>query len=443
MHKIFISGLLFIITLSVIAQEIPGLKNQPRLIDVGDAWARNSVNAVAYRHNALTSYKNTQYIAFYDSEQRVVLGKRKTGFLKWDLHVTQYKGNAKDAHNAISIAVDGDGFLHVSWDHHNNPLRYCRSLKPGSLELSDKMPMTGIRENKVTYPEFYTLPNGNIVFLYRDGGSGNGNLMMNYYDHKKRKWSQVQDGWVNGEGERNAYWQMAIDGKGTIHLVWVWRETGDVETNHDICYARSRDGGVTWEKSTGEKYQGDITAASAEYLYKIPQKSELINPPTITADEKGRVYIATYWREASSAVPQYRLIYYDGSRWAQQQITGRKTPFSLSGSGTKRIPIARPQLMVNAKGGKQRLLLIYRDEERGSKATAAVNDDITSASWRIEDLTSETLGQWEPNYDAELWKSKGILNLFVLRVEQPDAEGLAAFPPQRLRVLEWKPDWNR
>ncbi len=61
-----------------------------------------------------------------------------------------------------------------NWEIKRTPFK--GSVKPGSLELSSKMPMTGKNEGRLTYPEFYRLPNGNLLFLYRDGSSGNGNL---------------------------------------------------------------------------------------------------------------------------------------------------------------------------------------------------------------------------------------------------------------------------
>ena len=100
---------------------------------------------------------------------------------------------------------------------------------------------------------------------------------MNRYDLNTGKWSRVHDVLIDGEGQRSAYWQLCTDKAGTIHLSWVWRETWGVETNHDMCYARSRDGGKTWEKSNGERYELPITAANAEYAWRIPQNSELIN----------------------------------------------------------------------------------------------------------------------------------------------------------------------
>jgi hypothetical protein len=430
MHKI-LAAFLLTISGTTIAQNV-------RISTAGKGWAANSVNAVIFRHNSLTSYKNTQYIAYYDSAQRLVIGKRKLGSAKWQLQTTPYSGKATDAHNTISIITDGEGYLHVSWDHHNNELRYARSVKPGSLQLTGKLSMTGQKESKVTYPEFYRLPNGNLLFLYRDGGSGNGNLMLNHYDTKTKQWTQLQDGWINGEAQRSPYWQMAIDKAGTIHVSWVWRESPDVASNHDLGYARSKDGGRTWEKSTGQKYVLPITAANAEYACYIPQKSELINSTSMSTDDAGHPYIATYWRDTSNNIPQYRMVYNDGQRWITQQVSNRTTPFSLSGAGTKRIPISRPQIVVRNVNGAVQAILIYRDIERNEKVSIAFCNDINQRKWEVKDLTDTSVGLWEPSYDKQIWQSKGELHLFVERVEQGDAETTRTIAPQPVQVIEYK-----
>ncbi|WP_205512177.1 BNR repeat-containing protein [Longitalea arenae] len=430
MYKLF-TALLLIGSAATIAQ------TKVRITTAGKGWAANSVNAVIFRHNSLTSFNNTQYIAYYDSAQRLVIGQRAIGSSRWTLQTSPYTGKATDAHNTISIIADGEGYLHVSWDHHNNELRYARSVRAGSLELTNKLPMTGSKETKVTYPEFYRLPNGNLLFLYRDGGSGNGNLMLNHYDTKTKKWTQLQDGWINGEGQRSPYWQMAIDKAGTIHISWVWRESPDVASNHDMMYARSKDGGRSWEKSTGEKYALPITAATAEYACRIPQHSELINSTSMSTDDAGHPYIASYWRDSTSTIPQYRLVYHDGQQWRTQQISQRRTPFSLSGGGTKRIPISRPQILVASKKGLVQGLLVYRDIERKEKASVAYCADITKGQWQVKDLTTFPVGLWEPSYDKEIWQKRQVLHLFIERVEQGDGETTRAIPPQPVQVLEW------
>lgn len=407
-----------------------GINDSNREVPVG--WANNSVNTVVFRKNSLVTYGNTQITAYYNPEGYMCLAKRTTGSSLWDIKQTPFTGNVRDAHNAISIMIDGDGYLHVAWDHHGNQLRYTKSQQPLSLELEEKQSMDEIRENKVTYPEFYKINDGNLIFVYRDGSSGKGNLVIKKYITKDRKWLTLHENLVDGEEQRNAYWQACTDTKGTIHLSWVWRESPNVESNHDMCYARSKDGGLTWENSQGKKYTLPITAKTAEYAVKIPQNSELINQTSMTADEGGNPYIATYYRESDSQVPQYHVIYWKNGKWSDLNLGFRKTPFSLKGAGTKRIPISRPQILV----GNNELYLLFRDEERGKRASMAVCRDPVKNRWTVDDLTSYSLGEWEPTYDTELWKEKKVLNLFCQRVEQTDSEGISDIKPQPVEVLE-------
>lgn len=412
-----------------------------KLVPVAKGYSKTSVNTTVFRTNSLVTQGQEQYISFYDPEGYMTIGKRNINDENWEFKRSQYKGNVADAHNGISMMIDGDGYLHVSFDHHGHPLNYCKGIAPGSLELSEKLPMTGTNETNVTYPEFYRLENGDLLFVYRDGESGRGNLVMNRYRTATRKWERIQDVLIDGENQRNAYWQLYVDNQGTIHLSWVWRESWLVETNHDLCYARSKDGGVTWEKSDGTVYTLPIRVSNAEYAWKIPQNSELINQTSMTADRKGNPYIATYWRDADSRVPQYRLVWFDGKKWQQKQVSDRTTAFSLSGGGTKAIPIARPRLVIREKAGEgdtgaKNAYYIFRDEERGSKVSMAYTDDILNGKWVYTDLTSFTVDAWEPSHDTEIWKQQQKLHLFVLHTGQGDGEKATDLAPQQVYVLE-------
>lgn len=393
-----------------------------RLVKAGDAYSRTSVNTAVFRGSSVISHGDSQYISYYDKDGYVVLGKRDISDKEWQLLRTQYKGKISDAHNVISIGVDGDGFLHVSFDHHGNRLRYARSVAPGSLILGEMSPMLGgDDENDVTYPEFYSMPGGDLIFAYRSGRSGQGNLVLNRYSVKKKEWSRLHDVLIDGEGKRNAYWQMYVDPAGIMHLSWVWRETWLVETNHDLCYARSRDGGKTWERSDGSKYSLPITMDSAEVAWEIPQNSELINQTSMTADSSGRPYIATYWRDSDSNVPQYRLVWHDGKVWNMNSVGSRTQPFSLSGGGTKMIPIARPRIACD---GRQ-AYYIFRDSERGSRVSVAYTPEIGKTEWDIADLTDFSVDAWEPSFDTNLWNRQRKLHIYVQTSHQGDGERIA------------------
>jgi hypothetical protein len=415
-----------------------GLAAKNKLVPVADAWAGNSVNAVVFRKNSLVTYKKTQFIGFYNTAGKLVLGKRKLGSVHWEVKETAFRGNIQDAHNTISIMVDGDGYLHVSWDHHGNALNYARSVAPLSLQLTDKIPMTGSQETNVTYPEFYKLPTGDLIFIYRDGRSGKGNLAMNRYDLKTKTWTQLHANLIDGEGKQNAYWQACVDKSGTIHVSWVWRSSPDVASNHDMCYARSTDGGKTWEKSTGEKYTLPINGTTAEYACRIPQNSELINQTSMTTDDAGNPFIASYWRSGNSDIPQYHLIYKANQTWNDVSSGFRNTAFTLGGTGTKRIPISRPQILVSGRGATASVRLLFRDSERAEKVSLAICKNVSQDNWEIVDLTDSGVGAWEPSYDTELWKNKKRLNIYVQKVEQVDAEGVAQTHAETVYVLETK-----
>lgn len=430
MMKNYISFLLLLLLLPVgLMAKVRDGQLPTRQIPVGYGYGATSVNNTVFRNSSLCTLGDEQYISYYDSLGYVVLGKRKLGDETFQLSRTQYKGKVSDAHNVISIMADGDGYLHVSFDHHGNALRYCRSVAPHSLELGPLEPMISpdmehlTRDEKdVTYPEFYRLAWGDLLFAYRSGASGRGNLVLNKYNVRTREWSRVQDILIDGENQRNAYWQLYVDAAGTIHVSWVWRETWMVETNHDLCYACSHDGGVTWEHADGTPYSLPITAANAEYAWRIPQESELINQTSMSADAKGHPYIATYWRDVDSDVPQYRMVWYDGKRWQQQQVSSRTTPFSLKGGGTKMIPISRPRMAVDGK----RCYYLFRDEERGSKVSLFYTANLKKGKWQVMDLTDYPVHAWEPTIDTELWKQSRRLDVFVQDCYQGDGERTVA-----------------
>ncbi len=406
--------------------------SQGRLVPVGLGYSSTSVNTAIFRTNAIVTADSTQYIAYYDGEGYVTLGKRTLGSDHWDLQRTSYRGHVEDGHNVISLAIDGDGYLHVAFDHHGSALHYCRGVAPGALELSPLQPMVGVDEGDVTYPEFYRLPSGDLLFVYRSGSSGDGNMVMNYYDSATQQWSRRQSCLLSGEQQRNAYWQMYVDRRGVVYLSWCWRETWLVETNHDLCFAVSYDAGQTWQTSYGERYALPITASTAEYAWHIPQGSELMNQTSMCADEQGRVYIATYWCTDDSGIPQYRLVWHDGHTWQMTPVSQRQTPFSLAGGGTKRVPIARPRVLAQGDA----VWLITRDSEYDDVVMTYHTNALSRGTWDVECLTTFPVDAWEPMVDLPLWLDTGAIHLFVERTRQGDGEVIIPAEPEMVYVLE-------
>ena len=72
----------------------------------------------------------------------------------------------------------------------------------------------GSNEDKVTYPQFFNLPDGRLLFLYRDGSSGNGNLTINRNDPATQAWQRLHDVLIDGQNQRSVYWQATVDAEG-------------------------------------------------------------------------------------------------------------------------------------------------------------------------------------------------------------------------------------
>ena len=167
--------------------------------------------------------------------------------------------------------------------------------------------------------------------------------------------------------------------------------------------------------------------------YQLIQSSELINQTSMGADGDGRPYIATYWKEQGDSIPQYRLVWLDTEgEWRHCLVSDRVTPFSLSGGGTKMIPMARPRVLVDGR----KAYFLFRDVERGSRVSMASTDDIESGEWQVSDLTDFSVDAWEPSIDTELWNFKRKINIYVQAAHQGDGEKTVDSEPTDVYILE-------
>lgn len=403
------------------------------LIPVAEVFAANQVNATVFRQSAVLSWGDRQYVAYYDPEGEVVLACRPRAAATWTFSRLGCRGSTRDAHNGISFGIGPDGRLHISYDHHGRPLRYRMGVAPGGMRFGPEVAMTGLREERVTYPQFVGSPDGRFYFFYRDGSSGNGDLCVNVYDARgEGSWRPLQHPLVSGEGRANPYWwRPGVGPDGALHLAWCWRRTGDARTNRDVCYAVSRDGGETWRRTDGSAYRLPITAEQAEVGDPVPEGQNLINQCSSCVDGLGRPHLVHY-RNDAQGIPQVYHVHFDGARWRAAAVTDRVQPFSLAGGGTLRPPLSRPDVAVAASGTAY---VIYRDETAGGRVRVSWADGPGYDRWSHQDLTDFPVGAWEPSYDQVAWREHGALEIWVHPCDQGDHEVTTATGPQQAYVL--------
>ncbi|MCP4260635.1 MAG: hypothetical protein GY774_24380 [Planctomycetes bacterium] len=324
-----------------------------RKIPVAKGLASHPVNG----GHCLISDGDYQYIAFYDGEHQLNIGKRKLNETKWDLAKVQERVGW-DTHNKILLFQDREGHLHITGNMHCAPLRYYRTKKPGDIHTFEGIhKWTGDYENRVTYPTLLKLRDGSVYIMYRHGGSGNGMRILVQYNEETQQWTKAVPIFTNGRDRNptcNAYPFRGIieDKKGIWHIAWCWRETPDVITNFDICYAKSLDRGFSWKGWDGRDLELSITPENAHIVEPIKQNKGLINSGSLVVDSEGRPYIG-YTRFDKNGHNQIYIATPIDDNWNIIQLTDWKHRFYFSGRGsipqyppTPRVSITKDQKIL-------------------------------------------------------------------------------------------------
>lgn len=304
----------------------------PRVLDalpVAEVWSGHPVEF------ALVTAGEMQFVAYYDTQRRMTVASRALAEDVW--HTTTLPSSVGwDSHNSIAMAVDRDGYVHVSGNMHNVPLVYFRSEEPWSgRSFANLGRMTGANEGSCTYPEFFIGPGGDLVFAYRDGGSGNGNHIFNRYRLAERSWQRLLDTpLTDGESARNAYPVGPIQGPdGAWHLVWVWRDTPDAATNHDLSYARTRDL-ITWETGAGRPLELPVTLQESDIVDPVPAGGGTINNNTkVGFDGEGRPVVAYHKFDEAGNTQLYNARLVDGA-WVVHRTSDWDYRWDFGGQGT-------------------------------------------------------------------------------------------------------------
>lgn len=276
-----------------------------------------------------------QFVAYYDSTRAMVVAHRLLDQRVWDKEVLP-EVTGWDSHNYISMALDSKGHLHVSGNMHVDSLVYFQGTAPYDIHrLERRRNLIGDLENRVTYPKFFADPKGDLIFTYRDGGSGNGNQVYNRYNPASGKWSRLLDQpLLDGKGERNAYIHGPILGPdGYYHLIWVWRETPDAETNHDLSYTRSKDL-VNWEKSDGSPQILPITLENGEIVAPVPVEQGMINGNTHIGFDVNDQLVISYHRFDENGNTQIYNARKEGGKWVQHKATDWQFRWDFRGRGS-------------------------------------------------------------------------------------------------------------
>ena len=312
-----------------------------RILALDSVWSGHPVGF------CLLTQDDRQYIAYYNASRNMVVGQRKLTddhfslYVMPETHRETHNGTSTvlgwDSHNYITIGIDRENFIHVSGNVHAHPLTYFRSTVAGDIStLVQHYSMTGEEEDRTTYPKFLKSREGDLIYTYRDGGSGNGNQIYNIYDCQNKTWSRLLDTpLTDGQGQMNAYISSPQLGKDDwYHTYWVWRDTPDCSTNHDLSYIKSPDL-INWYNAFGTPVELPATIYQKSAIVDpIPPKGGIINLAAKLVLDQDNNPAFVYHKYDSAGNLQLYTARKNHRQWEYKQITDWDYRWEFKGRGS-------------------------------------------------------------------------------------------------------------
>ncbi|MFM9847688.1 MAG: BNR repeat-containing protein [Hyphomicrobiaceae bacterium] len=276
------------------------------------------------------------YIAYYDAGRRMTVASvdpKACTVLQKKALPSVFAG--WDSHNEIVVASDSLGGLHIVGNMHASKLVYFRG-RPSShgLQIVPGQ-MTGIAEERVTYPRFLTLADRRLAFLYRSGVSGDGDWQINVLSGNV--WSKISRGPILGSnynGKRVSAYpsELVKSADGFLHLAIVWRYTSDVASNFRASYAKTRDF-LSWFDASGHAIALPISPSNADTIDDPGQLHGLVNNARISLGPSGQPVVA-FTKFNSKGLSAVFLARHDTKRWHISEIANALKPNAIKGGGS-------------------------------------------------------------------------------------------------------------
>ncbi|MCL6453547.1 MAG: glycoside hydrolase [Alicyclobacillus sp.] len=257
------------------------------------AWAIASAGTTVYLLTLAVNVNVAAYIEASLFDATTVSGNVSSG---------NYISSENGDFGGVSLAIDGQGYLHAVWKADNNAspnvsnLRYAKGTISGStVTWSTPTQITTQTTSGIDYPCLF-IANGNpcIVFRYGKGSIG-------FATWNGTSWV-VNNQAIYSSSDSQSDPCAAVDNNGNIHVVWEGMNSSS-GGNWCLYYSVSSDGGSTWASPT-VVLQGS-SSPSASY-----------GNPTITISPTGDLYVFLEAETTQySGVMNIGLVKRTGSSW--------------------------------------------------------------------------------------------------------------------------------
>lgn len=371
----------------------------------------------------IATYKGNIYVSYVNDKLEVVVAKSPDHGKTWSKNII-HTGSWNDAHNISSLGIDSQGFIHVAYDMHDNPLKYAVSKKPEDITSFQFLhKMTGQQEEVVTYPHFYLSPSNDLWFLYREVGQNGGNLCLKKYNSEKQIWKDEFCPLIQGMEQNPPTYpyecNLTWDHLGNMHFFWNHRLiSGGGKMNFRVSYAKYNEALNRWEKASGDQISFPITPESGDVADDVPINSGLSNTNSDAIDSLNRPHVV-YLKDVSQDqdISEVFHTYFNGKKWVVNQVTH----LHIKKNG-RLWSLGRPQIIITL----DRIYVFFTDsgcsiEENYAQPPANIfvvkSSDFGNTWTNPKRLSLPKTGEF--TYDHDYFRKTGIARFFYQTTYSP------------------------
>lgn len=377
-----------------------------------------NVNSLPFTQDPLATADGRQYAVWIAGRDRApLLACRELPGAAWAVPIDlgAFSGSPfgtatkLDPHHSYALGVDGSDRVHVAGNSHNESLRYARS-HPKDPTRWEAAEMLGVEEERVTYPAFVSLPDGTLLFFYRDGRAGHGDVYLNRLAPGSERWQRVGMLVGGSHSEESPYLNhVAVGRDGALHISGCFRGKGGAAANRDVWHAASDDGGSSWRGAGGEPLQLPLTHETVPVIVPTaPRGSGLVNQMGMDVDAAGRPHVS-YFHYDEAGATQVALASWDGERWRSRDLA-RLTHRMETETPIVDASVARPQIACTADGNVWAVFRATHDGRGGRLSLIRCTPDLPLRELALYD---GDLGAWEPTLDSRALRERDELHLLL------------------------------
>ena len=346
----FAIGLLLGVSVLVATDSEPARAGVVSESDVAPVWSVHATGAPV-----LLTTASYQYVAYYDQNEFLTVAQRTIDGAAWAYHKFSNIQSTWQTlgHHLIAMQIDSSNIVHIAAAMHAEPLKYFRMTSPNDLNsFVQYSSLVGSDESQVSYPVFLKDAAGKLFLTYRSGVSGNGIQLLDGYNAATRTWTRVVPTWFDGaSANESAYiYGPTLGPDGKFHISWVWRNTGDVSTNHDVSYASSPDL-VHWSTASGSAITLPITPSTpGDIADPVPVNGGLFNGFTEVGFDSTNRVVLVYPKYDPSGDTQLYAARYESGSWHIVKETSWSYRWNVSGTGAQPLDIIPSPASPNGSG---------------------------------------------------------------------------------------------